>query len=84
VGAAEDLFGPGDHVVDGGVQPRPDVRDDPLERRRVPGRAAGLADQAVHGAGDGVGEQGGHRAVRVVGEHQLLRRGEPFRDLVGG
>ena len=80
--AAQDLFRPGHHVVGGGVQPGPHVRDDPVEGDGVPGGAAGLGDEAVDGAGDGVGEQGGDRAVRVVGQDELLRGGEPLRDLV--
>ncbi len=39
---------------------------------------------AVDGAADAVGEQGGDGAVGVVAERELLRGGEPLRDLVGG
>ena len=41
------------------MQPGPDVLGEPGERLGVPGRAARLADQAVGGAVDAVGEQGG-------------------------
>ena len=45
VGAAEDLFCPGDDVVGRGVQPGPDVLDDAVERFGVPGGAACLGDE---------------------------------------
>ncbi len=66
------------------MQPGPDVLDEPGERVGVPGGAAGLVDQAVDGAVDAVGEQGGDGAVRVVGQDELLRVVRRFATSLAG